>query len=107
MAAFEMFSISLSVDGTIKLVNSLQRIDTTHTICEAIEECLAQNHILGQFEINPHHMKVYVSKSINSARVFVKPEDPMKLNEPTFAVNRETIEATFVFSQISSQSIVH
>ena len=60
-----MFSISLSVDGTIKLANSLQRIDTTHTFYEAIEKFLAQNHIVGLFEKIPQHMKVYVGKSIN------------------------------------------
>jgi len=84
MAASEMFSISLSVDGVIKLVNSLQRIDTTHTFYEAIEEFLAQNHMVGLFEINLQHMKVYISKSINSAHMFVKPEDPVTSNEPTF-----------------------
>lgn len=44
-------------------------------------------------------MKVYISKTINSARMFVKPEDSVTLNEPTFLVNhREAIEATIVFS---------
>jgi len=95
MAVSEMFSISLSVDGTIKLANSLQYTNTTHTFYEAIVESLAQNHVVGLFEIDPQHMKVYVSKSINGACVFVKPEDPVTLNEPTFSVNqRETIEAT-------------
>jgi len=65
MAASEMFSISLSVDGTIKLTNTVQCIDTTHTLYEAIEECLAYNHMMGLFETDPKHMKVYVSKSIN------------------------------------------
>ncbi|KAK2144790.1 hypothetical protein LSH36_730g00021 [Paralvinella palmiformis] len=45
MAESEMFSISLSVDGRIKLANYLQLIDATHTFYEAIEECLAQNHM--------------------------------------------------------------
>ena len=63
MVASEMYSISLSVDGTIKLTHSLQRIDTTHTFHEAIEEFLAQNHIVFLFEIDPQHMKVYVCLS--------------------------------------------
>jgi hypothetical protein len=63
MAASEMFSISLAVNGIIKLANSLQRIDTKHTFLEAIEQCLADNHIV--FELGD--MKVYVSKSIESA----------------------------------------
>jgi len=56
-----MFSISLSVDGTIKLANSLQHIDTTHTFYETVEECLAQNHMVGLFEINPQYIKFYLS----------------------------------------------
>jgi len=66
MAVSEMLSISLSVNGTIKLANSLQCIDTTHTFYEAEEERLAQNHMVGLFEIDPQHMKVYISKSINT-----------------------------------------
>jgi len=73
-----MFSISLSVDGMIKFIAKyLQCIDTTHTFYEAIEEYLAQNHMIGLFEINPQHTTVYISKSINRAHVFVKPEDPV------------------------------
>ena len=100
---------SPSVDGMIKLANSLQCINTIHTFIEAIEKCLAQNHMVGLFEIDQQHMKVYVSKSIDSARVFVNLEDPVTSNEPTFPVNPgETIETTLVFSQkISSQSLVH
>jgi len=94
MAAFEMFSISLSVDGMIKLANSLQHINTTHTFYEAIEEFLAHNHRLGLFEIDPQHMKVYVSKSINSARLFVKLEDSVTSTEPTFTINRESHNLT-------------
>ena len=60
---------------------------------------MAQNHMVGLFEIDPQHMKVYTGKSINSARVFVKPEDPVTSNGPTILVNpRGTIEATLAFS---------
>ena len=97
MGVSEMFS--LSDDGMIKLANSLQCIDTTHTFYEAIEEYLAQNRMIGLFEIEEQHMKVFVSKSIDSAHLFVKPEDPAIANEPTFSVKpRETIEVTLVFS---------
>ena len=54
----KMFSSSLSVDGTIKLTNSLHCTDNTHTFYEAIEEFLTQNHMAGLFEIDPQHMKV-------------------------------------------------
>jgi len=66
MAASEMFSILLSVDGIIKLPNSLQCIDTTHTFYEATVGFLAQNHMLGPFEIDPQHMSLCC--------VFVKPD---------------------------------
>ena len=70
-------------------------IDTTRTLYEAIEECLAQNHMVGLFEIDSQHVKVYISKSLNSARVFVKTEDSVKSSEPTFPIyHRETTEAT-------------
>jgi len=88
MALFEMVSISLAVDGIIKLLNYLQLINTTYTFYEAIEECLAQNHLVSLFEIDPQDMKVYVSKSINNtAHMFVKPEDPVTSNEPTLSIN--------------------
>ena len=86
MAESEMFSISLSVDGRIKLANSLQLIDATHTFYEAIEECLAQNHMVGLFEIDPQHMKFTSVNQLllnNSVRVFVNPEDPLTSNELT------------------------
>ena len=53
MAVSEIFHFLL------KLANSLQCINTTHTFYEAIEECLAQNHLVGLFEIDPQHMKAY------------------------------------------------
>jgi len=68
MVASEMFSIS--VDGMIKLANSSQCIDTTHAFCEAIEECLAQNHMVGLFEIDPQHMKFTVM-SVNQLIVLM------------------------------------
>ena len=75
---------------------------STHKISHvqaAREEFLAQNDMVGLFEMGPQHMKIYVSKSINSAHVFVKPEDLVTTNEPTFPIHYgETIEATLVFS---------
>ena len=70
---------------------------STYTFCEAIEECLAQNHMAGLFEVDPQHIKVYVSKSVDSAGMFCKPENPDTSNEPIFSINhRETIEATLI-----------
>ncbi|KAK2147890.1 hypothetical protein LSH36_530g00009 [Paralvinella palmiformis] len=62
MGVSEMFS--LSDDGMIKLANSLQCIDTTHTFYEAIEEYLAQNRMIGLFEIEEQHMKVFASSEL-------------------------------------------
>ena len=52
---------SLSDDGTIKSAISLQCSDTTHTFYKSLEDCLAQKHMVGLFEIDQQHMKVYIS----------------------------------------------
>jgi len=82
MAASKMFSISLSVDATMELIN------TTHTCYEDIEECLNENNMVGLFEIDPQNMKIYVSKSIDSAHVFVKSEALVRTVTSNFSVTR-------------------